>query len=256
MASDPNRTSEATMDAASLYREEIYTDRKVGTLRVLQPVKSDGSPDTLRRDGVPGRSAADDEHGTVADQLRHRRRRPRRCDREAIPRRRKRASSARCAKSRRCAGRRRRRSCCRRPARRSAPAVRSGAARSRCPDAGLAASRRRRDAARTRASPHDVVLQPPWRIALEAQHEEVDERAHFRRQVSPARIRGVDADRRRRVAAQQRHEPPGADVGGDDEVRLELDAHARDGKRRQHRTVVRMRVPGHLHFVHAARRHR
>ena len=49
MASDPSRISEMTMDAASLYREEIYTDRKVGTLRVLQPVKSDGSPDTLRK---------------------------------------------------------------------------------------------------------------------------------------------------------------------------------------------------------------
>jgi len=40
--------SEAAMDAASLYREEIYTDRKIGTLRVLTPVKSDGSPDTAR----------------------------------------------------------------------------------------------------------------------------------------------------------------------------------------------------------------
>jgi hypothetical protein len=50
MASDPgNRTSEAAMDAASLYREEIYTDRKVGTLRMLSPVKSDGSPDARRR---------------------------------------------------------------------------------------------------------------------------------------------------------------------------------------------------------------
>ena len=49
MASDPNRMAEMTMDAASLYREEIYTDRKAGTLRVLQPVKSDGNPDTLRK---------------------------------------------------------------------------------------------------------------------------------------------------------------------------------------------------------------
>jgi len=50
MASDPgSRMADAAMDAASLYREEIYTDRKVGTLRVLQPVKSDGSPDPLRR---------------------------------------------------------------------------------------------------------------------------------------------------------------------------------------------------------------
>jgi hypothetical protein len=50
MASEPGtRTSEAAMDAASLYREEIYTDRKVGTLRVLSPVKSDGTPDARRR---------------------------------------------------------------------------------------------------------------------------------------------------------------------------------------------------------------
>ena len=42
------RTSDATMDAKSLYREEIYTDRKVGTLRVLVPVKSDGTPDNGR----------------------------------------------------------------------------------------------------------------------------------------------------------------------------------------------------------------
>ena len=50
MASDPGtRVSDATMDAASLYREEIYTDRKVGTLRVLLPVRSDGAPDPMRK---------------------------------------------------------------------------------------------------------------------------------------------------------------------------------------------------------------
>jgi len=50
MATDPGaRTADAAMDAASLYREEIYTDRKVGTLRVLVPVRSDGSPDASRR---------------------------------------------------------------------------------------------------------------------------------------------------------------------------------------------------------------
>ena len=36
------------LDSASLYREEIFTDRKVGTLRVLSPVKSDGSADASR----------------------------------------------------------------------------------------------------------------------------------------------------------------------------------------------------------------
>jgi hypothetical protein len=37
-----------TMDAASVYREDVYTDRKVGTIRCLTPVKSDGSADTAR----------------------------------------------------------------------------------------------------------------------------------------------------------------------------------------------------------------
>ena len=36
------------MDAADLYREEIYTDRKVGTIRVLTPVTAEGTPDTQR----------------------------------------------------------------------------------------------------------------------------------------------------------------------------------------------------------------
>ena len=49
MATDAGmRAADAAMDEASLYREEIYTDRKIGTLRVLLPVKSDGTPDPQR----------------------------------------------------------------------------------------------------------------------------------------------------------------------------------------------------------------
>lgn len=36
------------MDPKALYREEIYTDRKLGTLRVMLPVAADGSPDASR----------------------------------------------------------------------------------------------------------------------------------------------------------------------------------------------------------------
>jgi hypothetical protein len=36
------------MDAASLYREEIYTDRIGATMRVLIPVTKDGAPDNSR----------------------------------------------------------------------------------------------------------------------------------------------------------------------------------------------------------------
>ena len=49
-----DRLSEASMDAAELYREEIYTDRKVGTIRVMVPVKSDGTPDPKRRTAYVG----------------------------------------------------------------------------------------------------------------------------------------------------------------------------------------------------------
>jgi hypothetical protein len=50
MAANPTeRPADPTMDPAALYREEIYTDRRVGTLRVLMPVKRDGSPDSARK---------------------------------------------------------------------------------------------------------------------------------------------------------------------------------------------------------------
>lgn len=50
MATDPGmRVADAAMDETSLYREEIYTDRKIGTLRVLLPVNTDGTPDARRR---------------------------------------------------------------------------------------------------------------------------------------------------------------------------------------------------------------
>ena len=49
MATDPAaQLADAGMDAQSLYREEIYTDAKLGTLRVMVPVKADGSGDTTR----------------------------------------------------------------------------------------------------------------------------------------------------------------------------------------------------------------
>ena len=43
-----SKSMNMTMDAANVYREDVYTDRKVGTIRCMTPVKSDGSPDTAR----------------------------------------------------------------------------------------------------------------------------------------------------------------------------------------------------------------
>lgn len=45
--SDPKETPK--MDAADLWREEMFTDRKVGVIRRLSPVKADGSADPARR---------------------------------------------------------------------------------------------------------------------------------------------------------------------------------------------------------------
>src|SRR3954470_20303690 len=48
MASHPPGARDTKMDATSLYREEVYTDRAAATLRVLVPVTKDGAPDTGR----------------------------------------------------------------------------------------------------------------------------------------------------------------------------------------------------------------
>jgi hypothetical protein len=49
MAEQPApRASDAKMDPATLYREEIYTDRAAGTIRALIPVTRDGGPDQTR----------------------------------------------------------------------------------------------------------------------------------------------------------------------------------------------------------------
>jgi hypothetical protein len=43
------KAPEPKMDLANLYREEIYTDRKMGTIRVMIPVTSAGTTDAARK---------------------------------------------------------------------------------------------------------------------------------------------------------------------------------------------------------------
>lgn len=43
-----NATTEARFDAENVYREDTYTDRRVGTIRVLTPMKTDGTPDPAK----------------------------------------------------------------------------------------------------------------------------------------------------------------------------------------------------------------
>lgn len=46
---DNKKAPSPKMDAADLWREEVFTDRKVGTVRRLTPVKPDGSMDPARQ---------------------------------------------------------------------------------------------------------------------------------------------------------------------------------------------------------------
>lgn len=46
---EQNTARDARMDANNLWREEIVTDRRVGTLRVMTPIRIDGTVDPARR---------------------------------------------------------------------------------------------------------------------------------------------------------------------------------------------------------------
>jgi len=49
MVEDPRNQVDFKVDRSNLYREESYTDLKVGTIKCLIPVKSDGSDDKTRK---------------------------------------------------------------------------------------------------------------------------------------------------------------------------------------------------------------
>ena len=48
MAQEQQQLPDIKLDVTQLYREEIFTDRKAGTLRRLTPVTGTGSDDTTR----------------------------------------------------------------------------------------------------------------------------------------------------------------------------------------------------------------
>ena len=49
MATDPKKpAAEIKLDPAALYQEDVFTDRRVGTIRRLTPVKGDGARDSAR----------------------------------------------------------------------------------------------------------------------------------------------------------------------------------------------------------------
>ena len=48
MANSEPKSTELRLDPDKLYLEEVLTDRRIGTLRRLTPVKRDGTPDAAR----------------------------------------------------------------------------------------------------------------------------------------------------------------------------------------------------------------
>lgn len=46
--SDIETTTEIKMNAADLYREEVFSDNRIGTIRLMQPVTPQGEPDSTR----------------------------------------------------------------------------------------------------------------------------------------------------------------------------------------------------------------
>ena len=63
MTTDPQETPR--MDGADLWREEVFTDRKVGTIRRLTPVKPDGSSDMGRKALFVGEASLYTPAGTL-----------------------------------------------------------------------------------------------------------------------------------------------------------------------------------------------
>ncbi|MDR2174167.1 MAG: hypothetical protein LBE32_08260 [Burkholderiales bacterium] len=48
MNTPADKLPDISMDTNALYREEMVTDRRIGVLRILHPIKADGSADTAR----------------------------------------------------------------------------------------------------------------------------------------------------------------------------------------------------------------
>jgi len=66
MATPPDdRLPELKVDPKSLFLEEVFTDRRIGTIRRLTPVKGDGAPDPARPVSYVGETQVMSQVGTL-----------------------------------------------------------------------------------------------------------------------------------------------------------------------------------------------
>ena len=179
MAAEP-RTPEAAMDAASLYREEIVTDRKVGTIRMMVPITADGAPDPRRPTVYTGEAQIMTNMGALPVSFDIEADEPRRSRRQVRRSRAASASSARCASCRSCGASRRRRT--------------DRAARGRRERAG----RRRPGGSRRRQDPAALAARPPL-LPAPAESRGVRRRADTR--IRSATVRDDQHRHPRRVGA-------------------------------------------------------
>lgn len=56
MSRPTDKMTDPKMDTSNLYREETFTDRKVGTIQRLTPIKADGSMDSARKELYVGQA--------------------------------------------------------------------------------------------------------------------------------------------------------------------------------------------------------
>lgn len=63
--SNQNPGDDARMDIDNLYREDVYTDRKVGTIRVLTPVTATGDEDPAREREFVGQASLYTPNGAL-----------------------------------------------------------------------------------------------------------------------------------------------------------------------------------------------
>jgi hypothetical protein len=57
MADEPNQPTELKIDRSNLFKEETYTDLKVGIVKHMTPVKADGSVDKTRKSVFVGQTS-------------------------------------------------------------------------------------------------------------------------------------------------------------------------------------------------------
>jgi hypothetical protein len=61
----PKALTEIQVDTGNLYREEVFTDLKVASIRRLVPIKTDGSPDASRPELYSGETTIMSQAGPL-----------------------------------------------------------------------------------------------------------------------------------------------------------------------------------------------